>query len=111
MREVIYLRVSRRKVEGMTKSLPSLNRGEIPVKLVIEVDGGAFREPVIEKHVTIADWREGIDLGDVELRESIITEEEAQIIRDRRLAAMQQILLDHGYLVEEPVTESEPAEG
>src|SRR5579859_7217427 len=85
MREVIYLAVSPRKVERMTKSLPELRRGEIPVKLVIEVDPSAFREPVIERHVRIEDWRQGIDLADVELKDGIITEEEAEIIRARRL--------------------------
>ena len=99
MKETIYLRVSRSKVESMTKNLPDLRRGEIPVKLVIEVDAGAFREPVIERHVKISDWREGIDIADLDLRESVITEAEAQIIRDRRLAQMRKILEDHGFSV------------
>ena len=102
MKDTIYLRVSPRKVEGMTKTLPELRRGEIPVKLVIEVDSSAFREPVIERHVEITDWREGIDIGDIDLNESIITEAEAQLIRDRRLAAMRRILEDQGYQVSEP---------
>lgn len=99
MKETIYLRVSRSKVEGMTKNLPDLRRGEIPVKLVVEVDPGAFREPVIERHVKVTDWREGIDIADLDLRESVITEAEAQIIRDRRLAQMRKILEDHGFSV------------
>ena len=102
MKEVIYLAVSRTKVERMTKNLPDLKRGEIPVKLVIEVDPGAFREPVIERHVKVADWREGTDITDVELREAVITEEEAQFIRQRRLAAMQQVLIAHGWDVVPP---------
>ena len=103
MKDTIYLRVSPSRVEGMTKSLPSLNRGEIPVKIVIEVEPGAFREPVVERHVKVADWREGIDVSDVTLREATITEAEAQLIRDRRLAAMRQVLEDHGYGVTDPV--------
>jgi len=102
MREVIYLAVSRSKVERMTKNLPDLRRGEIPVKLIIEVDPAAFREPVIERHVKVADWREGTDITDVELREAVITEEEAAIIRARRLAAMQQVLVAHGWGVVPP---------
>lgn len=102
MKEIIYLRVSRHKVEQMTKSLPSLQRGDIPVKLVIEVDAAAFREPVIERHVHVVDWREGIDIGDIELRESVITEAEAQVIRDRRLAAMRRILEEQGFTVDPP---------
>jgi len=101
MKEIIYLKVSRQRVEGMTKSLPALARGEIPVKLVVEVDDKAFREPVIERHVHVTDWREGIDIADVELREAIITEAEAEMIRSRRLAAMRKVLEEHGYSVTE----------
>lgn len=102
MKEVIYLRVTRHRVEGMTKRLPELSRGEIPVKLVIEVDDTAFREPVIEQRIRVSDWRQGIDIADVEIREGIITEDEAALIRERRLAAMQQVLIDHGYEVVPP---------
>lgn len=109
MREVIYLAVSRSKVERMTKNLPDLKRGEIPVKLVLEVDEGAFREPVIERHVKVADWREGTDIADVELREAVITEEEAALIRARRLARMQEILIAHGWDVVPPEDEDDEA--
>jgi hypothetical protein len=105
MRDTIYLRVSPRRVEGMTKNLPDLHRGEIPVKLTVEVAATAFREPVIERRVEVVDWRDSIDLADIDLRESIITEEEAQVIRDRRLAAMRRILEGNGYLVSEPAAE------
>jgi hypothetical protein len=47
MRETIFLAVDRAGVRRMTKRLPDLNRGEIPVKLVVEIDDTAFREPVI----------------------------------------------------------------
>jgi hypothetical protein len=102
VKETIYLRVSRKRVEGMTKSLPTLERNEIPVKLLVEVDERAFREPVIERRVHVTDWRDGIDLADIEFRESIITEAEAQMIRDRRLAKMREILEAQGYEVTAP---------
>ena len=44
MRETIFLRISRQKVEGMTKNLPYLNRGEIPIKLILEVKDNAIEE-------------------------------------------------------------------
>lgn len=110
MREIIFLSVTRTRVERMTKSLPGLRRGEIPVKLIIEVDDSAFREPVLERHVRIADWREGTDIKDVELRESVITEEEAALIRTRRLAAMQQVLIEHGYDVVPPEDDDDDEE-
>jgi hypothetical protein len=109
MKEVIYLAVSRQRVEGMTKRLPNLDRGEIPVKLVIEVDDAAFREPVIEHRVHVTDWRQGMDLPDLDLRDGIITEQEAGVIRTRRLAAMRKVLEEHGYGITEPEPEENSA--
>lgn len=106
MKETIYLAVSRSKVERMTKNLPSLTRGEIPVKLILEVDEGAFREPVIERKVHIEDWRAGIDIGDVEFRKDIITEDEAAMIRNARLDKMRRILEEQGFQVVPPVLEA-----
>jgi hypothetical protein len=102
MRETVYLVVSRHKVERMTKNLPQLSRGEIPVKLIVEVADTAFREPVIERKVEVVDWRDGIEVGDLDLKESFITEEEATILRARRMAKMAEILADNGYGIVEP---------
>jgi hypothetical protein len=99
VKEIIYLVISPQKVERMTKTLPGLKRGEIPVKLVVTVAATAFREPVIERAVEIVDWRDGIEVGDLDLKESFITEEEAAMIRERRLAKMRELLEDNGYLV------------
>jgi len=102
VKEDIWLKVDRTRVVGMYKSLPHCGRNEIPVKVVVEVEESAFREPTIERHIKITDWRDGIDLADVELHEAVITEEEAQLIRDRRLAQMRAILTERGYVVTEP---------
>jgi hypothetical protein len=102
MKEVIYLSIDRFGVNRMTKNLPSLKRGEIPVKLTLTVEDQAFREPVIEKEVHIEDWRQGVDIADVEFKESVITEEEAQLIRERRLEKMREVLEQQGYVVSKP---------
>lgn len=99
MKEVIYLKVSRHRVEGMYKSLPAVGRYEIPVKVIVEVAETAFREPTIERKVTVTDWRDGIELADVELREGIITEAEAELIKARRLAQMRAVLEERGFTV------------
>jgi hypothetical protein len=104
MKEIIYLVVSPYKVERMTKNLPGLSRGEIPVKLTLTVDEKAFREPVISKDVHIDDWRDGVDVADVEFRGSVITEEEAELIKQRRLEKMRGILEAQGFTVTEPET-------
>lgn len=102
MEEVIFLVVSPYKVERMTKNLPTLNRGEIPVKLTVKIDKKAFREPVISRVVEIDDWRDGIDIADVEFRNSIITAEEAEVIKQARLTKMRDILEAQGYKIETP---------
>ena len=102
MKQTIYLVADRYGVKRMTKSLPSMGRGEIPIKLDIEVADTAYREPVITKKVVIEDWREGIDFGDVELTESTITESEAQLIRDARMKALTATLEAKGYKITPP---------
>jgi hypothetical protein len=99
MKEVIYLSVDSYGVNRMTKNLPTLKRGEIPVKLILTVDDTAFHEPVIVKEVVIEDWRQGVDIADVEFKEAVITEEEAALIRGRRLEKMRDVLEQQGYTV------------
>lgn len=84
----------------MTKTLPVISRGEIPVKLELTVEESAFREPVITKEVVISDWRDGIDLADVEFRSHFITPDEAEQIKRSRLEKMQEILRANGYAVQ-----------
>jgi hypothetical protein len=98
------------KVERMTKGLGQIRAGEIPVKLRVVVAPSAFREPVIERRVEVTDWREGIDIADIDFRETFITEKEAAQIRAQRLAAMKEILEEHGYNVEPAESSGEPEE-
>ena len=51
----------------MRKNLPDVRRGEIPVKLTIAVPPEAFNPPTLAQEITVNDWRQGIELGDVEL--------------------------------------------
>jgi hypothetical protein len=107
VKETIYLKVSRSRVEGMYKSLPACGRYEVPVKVLVEVKETAFREPTIERKITVTDWRDGIELADVELTEGIITEAEAEIIKARRLKQMRAVLEEKGFTVTEPPAEGE----
>lgn len=105
MKEVIWLAVNRQQVVKMTKNPPDLKRGEIPVKLVVDVDPAAFSTPVLEQHVRIADWREGLVFADPELREAVITDAEAEMIRGQRLEAMRAALEQRGFTVTAPPAE------
>lgn len=103
MKDTIYLRMDRYKVVGMTKSMPgTVDRGEIVVKVEVTAAQDAFREPSLVRTIEVTDWRDGIDLADVEFRQKFITEDEAEIIRQKRLARMRDILTDHGYSVAAP---------
>lgn len=99
MIETIYLYADKWGVNRMTKNLNQVKRGEIPIKLQLEISEEAFREPIIEKYVKIEDWRQGVDIADVDFNETFITEEEAAKVREMRLEKMSQILAEQGYLV------------
>lgn len=107
MRQVLYLRVDRRGVQGMTKSLPNLYKDEIIVKLNLEVNDKAFGVPTVEQNVVVNDWASDIDVQDVQFKQSVITKEEAELIRERRLERMREILTEQGYTITPPETETE----
>jgi hypothetical protein len=107
--ETVYLILSRSGVDRMTKRLPAVTRDEIPVRLIVRIDPKAFQAPVLERTVEIVDWRGGIDLEDVQFTGTFITEDEAAIIRARRLAKMREILETQGYTVTHPEDEDASA--
>lgn len=97
MKDVIYLVVDRYGVKRMTKKMPSLYTGEFPLKVEVTVEQNAFQNPTVTKQVVVEDWREGIDVSDVDFKETFITEKEAEIIRAQRLERMKEILETQGY--------------
>lgn len=99
MEQIIYLYADSWGINRMTKNLGEVKRGEIPIKLTIKISEKAFREPVIEKEVVIEDWRQGVDIADIDFKETFITEEEAGAIREMRLKKMADILKQQGYEV------------
>lgn len=103
--EEIWLVITEYGVDRMTKRQPSLKRGEVPVKLVVEVDPNALKPPTLIRQVRIADWREGVDMGDLEIAAGVITEDEAQTIRAQRIAQQVERLRAMGYKVEGPAVE------
>ena len=105
MREVIYLTIDQSGVKKMTKNIPSTYRGEHVLKLSVEVKPEAFRDPLLSREVIVEDWREGIDISDVEFKDLFITEEEAKVIRENRLQNTIQILKSQGYKIEKEATD------
>jgi hypothetical protein len=99
MKDVAYLVVSRHGVQSMRKSLPSMKRGEIAIKVNVTVADKAFAPPTIEQYIDIQDPYQGIDLEDVHFTGSTITKDEAEMIRQQRLARAAEILIANGYSV------------
>jgi hypothetical protein len=102
MKDTIYLVADKYGVRRMTKKLPSTYRGETIVKLAVTLPPEAFEPPTLSQEVVIEDWRQGIELEDIEFRHNFITEEEAATIRQNRLEKIKSILEQQGYNVEVP---------
>jgi hypothetical protein len=107
MRDTIWLVISPERVEKMTKSPPDTTRGRIAVKVLVTVPASAFQPPVLQKELHVEDWRDGTELGDLDLRQDVITQAEADMIVQRRIARMADILRERGAVVTWPDPEPE----
>lgn len=94
--EGVYLTVDRHRVLRMTKSMPELKRGELPILLHVRVADSAFGKPTIEFDVDVRDPFGGLDMSDLEITRRTISPEELEILKTRRIELMRQILRDQG---------------
>jgi hypothetical protein len=109
MTDRVFLVVSPDRVVRMNKQMPEVNRDEIIVPLTVKVERSAFRSPTVAREIYVADPLEGVNLDqDVELRKDVITQAEAELIIQRRLRRMTEIITEHGGKVEWP--EEEPGD-
>ena len=99
MKEIIYLTVSQQGVQSMRKSFTGSKKGEIVVKLNVQIAQEAFSPPVIEQFIQVNDWKDGVDIEDVKFEQNFITVEESQLIKQKRLEKMKDILESQGYEV------------
>jgi len=100
MKDTVYLIASRAGVTTMRKTFPDLRRGEIAIKVLVTVAEKSFAPPTIEQRIDIQDPYQGVDLNDVHFTGTTITEQEAELIRSRRLAKAAEILVANGYRVQ-----------
>lgn len=100
MKDTIYLIANNKKVERMTKTLPDVRKSEIVIKVDVNVKESVFNTATIPQEIFINDWRDNIDLEDVEFNKNIISKEEAELIKQKRLDKMERILIAQGYKVE-----------
>src|SRR4051812_11570013 len=108
MKEVIYLVASPSGV-GTTayKNLPrNIRRDEVAIKVHVDIAPDAFAPPVLEQTISIENPYRGIDLADVHFKGDTITEDEAEVIRKRRLKKAAEILRANNYEVTEPEAEA-----
>jgi hypothetical protein len=99
MQDTIFLRCDHTKVLGMTKGVPNNTyRGELIIKVRVKVDPKAYGNPVIEQEIEVTDWTEGIaaSMVDVKLDRPFITEEEAAMIREKRIIELADMLRETG---------------
>lgn len=99
MKETIYLVVSRDKVERMTKRVPELNRGELPIKIDVTVAPKAFAAPTISQEIYVDEWNEDLTLADIEMKKNFITRDEADEIIAKRTERMKEFLETQGYQI------------
>ena len=95
----------------MNKNLPSIYKGEIIVKLTVNVAEKCFGTATIPQEIFIEDWRDGIDMQDVQFKKNLITKEEAEIIKQKRLDKMKEILEEQGFTITKPDDSQEFSSG
>lgn len=103
MTDIIYLICDQNKVVRMVKTPRSaldLYKGEIPIKVNIEVPDTNWKPPFLEKDIVVDRWDDKIDVNDIKFEGDFVTTEEAQMIRDLRLQRMKEILEEQGFKVE-----------
>ncbi len=100
MKDIVYIVVNRNKVDRMTKTLPNLYQNEHVIRLEVNVKDSAFNAPTLTQKIEVDDWREGIDISDVDFSEPYITEKEAELIRKQREERMIAMLKAKGYSIE-----------
>lgn len=102
MKDTIYLVCSDNKVERVVKRQSSaleLYKGEVPIKLTVEIPDTNFKPPFIEKHMIVDRWDKNIAIDDIHFEGDFVTEEEAAVIRQMRLDKMKDTLESQGYAV------------
>jgi len=75
MMQTIYLVATRFGVDRMTKRRPELGRNEVGVAIKITIPDGAFRSPVIEATLDVAD---GVVMQPIVTIEALPDEQDAQ---------------------------------
>ena len=107
MKDTAYMICSRKKIENMRKTLPKdLSPAQIPIKVNLEIPDEQFGPKVLEKKVFVNEFRDNLDLEDVDFEGSHITEEEAEMIKENRKESARKFLEDQGFKVQEEEVES-----
>jgi len=102
MKTDIYLIANKKGIDRMVKSAKAalnLNRGEIPIKLIVEVPDENWKSPFPEKSIRVDRWDNGVDIEDIQFEGDFVTEEEAVLIREKRLEKIKETLEHNGYEV------------
>lgn len=102
MTDTIYLICTKKGVQSMVKTsrgVQNLRKGEVPIKLKVNVDDGNWKPPFIEKEIVVDRWDDNLELDDIDFEGQYVTEDEVDLIRQHRLDRMNEILSQQGYTV------------
>ncbi|TYP92053.1 hypothetical protein LX73_2299 [Fodinibius salinus] len=110
MTDTGYLILDKNGIAGFKKTArgaENCGRNEIPVKVEVSMDESKFNKPYPTKKIHVTPWDKDIGIEDIHFEDSWITEEEEQMIRERRLEKYEKVLRDQGYKVEKIEDEEE----
>lgn len=103
--DTLWLLIKGDKINRWRKTKPDskdLKAGEVPAKLNISWDASELDTPTVERDVDISETLGNLKLSDLEVGSPTLTEEEVEMVRDKRRKEMAERLRDEGFTVEPP---------
>jgi len=103
--ETLWVMLRGRKISRTRKTKPSskdLRRGEVPAKIKISWDEDQLETPTIEREVDISEALGNLRLDDLDVGSPTLSEEEVEMVCEKRREEMAERLRKEGYEVREP---------
>lgn len=112
--ETLWVMLRGRKISRTRKTKPSskdLRRGEVPAKINISWDEDQLETPTIERQVDISEALGNLRLDDLDVGSATLTEEEVEMVCEKRREEMAERLRKEGYEVRRPQDDNGEEEG
>ena len=99
MRDVVYLICTKSGVERLRKTVPLLKRGEVAIKVSVEVDDELFKQPIVETELKAEEKH--IIKGQASVQANEVSEEEHEAADIKAVEATLEELVAQGLLKRE----------